>query len=114
MPLKTYLKDPMVLCLVAGIVINAGAWLVAIYLFPTQRSAAILHYNTTVGIDFIGAGSQITVIPLIGSALILANILLAFLLKRVSKQASALFWAPLPLIQVILLGALVLILRLNT
>lgn len=112
-PIKKYIQNPLIICVASAILIDAISWLVAIYFFPTQRSAAILHYNTSVGIDFIGVGSQITVIPIIGAALILANILLAFLLKRVSQQAAAMFWASLPLIQIILLGSLLLILRLN-
>ncbi|MBI3256022.1 MAG: hypothetical protein HYZ63_03570 [Candidatus Andersenbacteria bacterium] len=111
---RKYLRQPWIWCMVATMGLNISAWLVAIYLFPKDRSAAILHYNTSVGIDFIGEGSQIQVIPLIGTALLVANVLLALLLRRVSKPAAGMFWGSLPLIQAILVGALLLILRLNT
>lgn len=110
---RDYLKQPWLLCILAAVLFNLAAWLVVIFVFPTNRSAAILHYNTSVGIDFIGEGSQIQVIPIIGTALLIANILMALLLRKVSRAAAGMFWGPLPLIQLILLGSLLLILRLN-
>lgn len=110
---RQHLRDPWMWCVVAAIALNAAVWIVAIYLFPTERSAAVLHYNTSVGIDFIGEGSQIQAIPIVGVALFVANILLALLLRRVSQPAASMFLGSLPLIQIVLLVALLLILRLN-
>jgi hypothetical protein len=112
--LRYYVHQPVYLCVGSAVLLNIAIWLCARYFFPVESEAAILHYNTSVGIDFIGSGSQITVIPTIGTTLLAANTVLAFILRRVSPQAAAMFWAPLPLIQIILGGALFLILRLNT
>lgn len=110
---KHLIRQPFAITIVVSLVLNGLAWFVATKLFPVESSAAILHYNTSVGIDFIGAGNQITAIPMIGAALMIGNLLLAALLRRVSQQAATMFWACLPLNQAILLVSLLLILRLN-
>lgn len=99
--------------LVAGIALNTATWVVALYVFPQDRVAAILHYNTSVGIDFIGEGNQIQVIPWIGTALLIGNSILALFLRSSSRRAAAMFWVVVPIIEAILLVSLVLILRLN-
>lgn len=99
--------------LAVSILLNAATWGVALYVFPQDRVAAILHYNTSVGIDFIGEANQIKAIAWIGTALIGGNIILALFLRKGSRRAATMFWAVLPIIEAILLVSLVLILRLN-
>lgn len=96
-----------------SVLLNAATWAVVVYVFPDDRVAAILHYNTSVGIDFIGEGNQIKVIPWIGTALFTGNIILALFLRTSSRRAAAMFWAILPIIEAVLLVAVILILRLN-
>lgn len=96
-----------------SILLNAITWGIVVYVFPDDRVAAILHYNTSVGIDFIGEGNQIKVIPWIGTALLAGNIMLALFLRTSSRRAAAMFWVILPIIEAVLLVAVVLILRLN-
>ncbi len=103
----------IIVVLTLSVILNAATWVVALYVFPQDRVAAILHYNTSVGIDFIGEGNQIQVIPWIGTALLIGNTILALFLKSSSRRAAAMFWGVVPIIEAVLLVSLVLILRLN-
>ncbi len=99
---------------VSAVALNSLLWLLAIFIFPQDKAAAVLHYNASLGIDFIGAGTQIKILPTIGTAVIIINLLLAFSLRRVSRRATTMLWAILPIIEALLLVAFWLILRLNT
>jgi len=98
----------------SALALNALLWLLAIFLFPQDKAAAVLHYNASLGIDFIGAGTQIKILPTIGTLLIILNIILALSLRRVSRRATTMLWAILPICEALLLIAFWLILRLNT
>lgn len=96
-----------------GAIINAILWFMALFLFPQDKLAAILHYNTSTGIDFIGESGQIKVIPAIGTAILVLNVMIALLVRRASKQAPTMFLSIIPLIEGLLLVAFLFILRLN-
>jgi len=107
------LKRPLVLCITLALILNAATWLVSLRFFPSNQETAILHYTSTVGIDFIGAGKEINALPMVGSILLISNLLLAFLLYRPSRQAAIMFCAVLVPLELILFGAILLILRAN-
>lgn len=114
--MKTNLKPEMWLPVGAGVtsvILNVTLWLMALFLFPQDKLAAVLHYNTSIGIDFIGEGTQIKVIPTIGTALLLVNAVIAIYLQKISRKAASMFWGVLPIIEGLLLLAFLLILRLN-
>ncbi|MBI3251341.1 MAG: hypothetical protein HYZ62_00345 [Candidatus Andersenbacteria bacterium] len=106
-------KRPLLICLGLALMLNAATWLVSLRFFPANQETAILHYTGTVGIDFIGAGKEINALPMIGSVLLMSNLLLAFLLYRPSRQAAIMFCAVLVPLELILFGAILLILRAN-
>ena len=105
--------EPLVICLVLALMLNAATWLVSLRFFPTNQETAILHYTSTIGIDFIGAGQEINTLPMVGSVLLISNLLMAFLLYRPSRQAAIMFCAVLVPLELILLTAILLILRVN-
>jgi hypothetical protein len=88
-----------------SLLFNLCTWLTALLLFPRDTPAAVLHYSTTSGIDFIGQGSQIIFLPLLGSILLVLNLALGFMIYRTSVEASWVLWGSLPLPQLVLLTA---------
>lgn len=96
-----------------GIVLNAVLWILVTTTFPKDSPAAVLHYSVGVGIDFIGPGGQIYALPSIGTALLVANTALAYILAAVSRRAVWVFIGIIPFIQTILLAAYLMLWRLN-
>lgn len=97
-----------------SLVLNAVLWLLVLLLFPRDSGTAVLHYNTDVGIDFIGPSVQIIVLPAVGLLLLLGNSLLGTALRRADKRAAFLLWGSLPVLQLILLGSFILVWQANT
>lgn len=81
--------------------------------FPRASQAVVLHYTTSQGIDFIGAGYQIIRLPLIGTIFILLNSALGYSIRRVMPEITWLFLASLPILQAVILTAVLLLHRLN-
>ncbi|MDP3997856.1 MAG: hypothetical protein U1C49_01260 [Candidatus Andersenbacteria bacterium] len=96
-----------------AIILNGLLWLLSIKLFPRENPIAILHYNTDIGIDFIGGGGDITILPAIGSLLVLSNIVLGLAVRPTDKQLARILWWILPIYQIVLLIAFYFIWRIN-
>jgi hypothetical protein len=97
----------------ASAIINVSLWLLARFLFPQETPAAILHYSAGTGIDFIGEGDQIVVLPLIGTIVWVGNSILGFTLMRASPTSAWLLWASTLVMECTLLLAFFLLLRIN-
>ncbi|MEO6077929.1 MAG: hypothetical protein ABIP54_04035 [Candidatus Andersenbacteria bacterium] len=97
-----------------SVVLNAFLWILVLATFPKHDPSAILHYTAGVGIDFVGSPLQIFVLPGIGLAVLLINGLLARFVKSVSSIAFWIFWASLPILELMLLGVYIILLRLNS
>jgi len=82
--------------------LNAALWILAFIAFPQQGPAAILHYNAIVGIDFIGAGTQIYILPVLGLIVLLGNGVLGLVVGSASTRARAVLWSSILVIQCIL------------
>jgi hypothetical protein len=104
-----------VLILVVGLgaALNAVLWGVVLFLFPQDNPAAILHYSFDTGIDFIGEGSHITALPLMGAFLLVANTILGLAVQRTDRLAAGVVYSTIPLLQVVLLGAFYLLWHVN-
>lgn len=100
--------------LAASAILNGLLWFATLRLFPRDLPIAILHYSIGVGIDLIGEGNQIHVLPAVGSVLLVGNFLLGMVVNRVSRKAAWLMWGAVPFIQLVLGMAFVLLWRLNT
>lgn len=80
-------------------VLNALLWAGATWLFPQEGPADLIHSSTT--------------LPAAGLVVLVSNTLLAFLLRRHSRRASAVLCATAVAAQVILLVSFVTLWRLN-
>lgn len=94
-------------------VVNAGLWIFVIATFPRDMPAAVLHYSVGVGIDFVGEGRQIIVLPAVSSVLLVLNVLLAFMLRKVNMVASWILLGGAAVVQLLLIAAYFFILALN-
>lgn len=106
-------KSPLGIILTISILLNIALWLQASLMFSHDNPAAILHYSIDVGIDFIGQGKQIIVLPLIGFLLLIGNTVLGVGLKRADIRSAYILWSAIPVIQLILQGAFILIWQVN-
>jgi hypothetical protein len=98
----------------AALALNAVLWWLVWRFFPLGSPVAVLHYTVGGGIDFIGNGEQIKALPLVGLALLAVNLALGFMIVRASEAAAWIFWSSLPVIQVILGAAFIILWRFNT
>ena|SRR3989344_6550569 len=94
-------------------VINLVLWFLVLTKFPQDNVAAVLHYNIATGIDLIGEGTQITVLPIAGLAVLIGNALLGVALVRENASAAWVVWSILPVVQLIVLSAFILIWQAN-
>lgn len=103
----------IIVTLAVSALLNGGLWLAAILLFPRDEAGAVLHYSIDVGIDFIGEGKQIIVLPIIGAALAAGNVVLGGSLWLTNPLTAKLLIFVTPLLQLILLSSFILIWHAN-
>lgn len=112
MKVSTLIKRPAIIMMLGGAFLNVTLWLLAIFMFP-QHDVAVLHYSVDVGIDFIGAGRQIIVLPAIGLLVLIGNNLLGLAIYRTDNSSAWLAWSSATIIQLILISAFFLIWQAN-
>lgn len=110
---KLRLKNPLAIILATSLALNLFLWLLVWLLFPHDNPSAVLHYNIDVGIDFVGEGAQIIVLPAAGLILLAGNSLLGAVLRPVDKRAAWLLWTITPIVQLILISAFLLVWQAN-
>lgn len=88
-------------------------WGISLTLFPRHNPAAILHYSVTIGIDLIGHGVKVMIMPLVGTILLVFNYGLGTVLYRAEPRIAWVVWSVTPFVEIILLISLLLLLRLN-
>ncbi|MAF81184.1 hypothetical protein CL628_04190 [bacterium] len=112
--IKDAIRSRPLLGLVAtSAALNAGLWFAALQFFDRQGAAVVLHYSVDVGIDFVGQGEHITVLPLTGTILLLLNLVVGFAATNADARVSWVLWTTMPLFQVILAAAFFFIWRIN-
>jgi len=94
--------------------LNAVLWALVLAMFPRNSPAVVMHYSIDVGIDFIGEGKQIIMLPIAGLVIAGINMQVGWLLRRSDPGSAYVAWAMGPIAQVLLLGAFALIWRANT
>jgi hypothetical protein len=109
-----YLRKPTALMCMISILLNAVLWLLVWQSSAWFSEAIILHYNIDVGVDLIGEGQQITMLPIAGTILLVVNGLLGNLLKHVDIRTAWTLWATTPLVHIVLIGTVILLWRINT
>ena len=96
-----------------SLVLNGAIWIIVFAIFPRQEVAAVLHYNIDVGIDFIGEGKQIIILPIVGLLVLIGNSTIGLAVHKVQPTASWVLIGIVSIAQCILLGAFLLIYRAN-
>ncbi len=104
---------PLVSLVAVSAALNAGLWLAALRFFDRESAGIVLHYSVDVGIDFVGQGEHITVLPLTGTILLLLNLVVGFAATNADARVSWVLWSTMPLFQVILAAAFFFIWRIN-
>ena len=74
--------------LLLGACFNAGGWVWVVFVIRPTNQQILLHYTVQSGVDAIGPGTDIYVVPLIAAALLLMNGLCAALLFRFERFLS--------------------------
>lgn len=65
------------------VVINAALWLSVYYIFNrASEQLLVLHYNVDFGPDWMGRASQLYIMPTIGTAVLITNLLLLLIFYR--------------------------------
>lgn len=72
-----------------------------------------LHYNIYLGVDRFGPVWQILLIPMLGTVFFFLNLFVEARAYRTQKTLAYFFAAATPLLELILLGALILIVLIN-
>jgi len=96
-----------------SLALNTVLWVLVLVLFPRNDPATVLHYSIDIGIDLIGEGKQIIVLPATGLIILVGNSLLGAALQRHNPTTAWIIWGTIPILQVILLGSFVLIWQAN-
>lgn len=74
------------ICIYAASLVNVVAWLASYHILTKlDHDLIILHYNVDFGLDYIGQVEQIFAFPLLGLGIIVVNILICILVRRVKK-----------------------------
>lgn len=96
-----------------SVLFNAGLWLIAWQFSSRHNEAAVLHYNIDVGVDLIGESHQITTLPIAGTILLVVNTLLGVLIYKADTRAAWTLLNVIPVVQLILIGTMILLWRIN-
>ena len=108
-------KIPSRIAIVAiGIILNVALWILVVLTFPQSTPAAVLHYTVGIGIDFIGPGKTILRLPMVGSFLLLFNVIIAYGVNKASRRAAWIFITAIPVIQLLLLMVYMTLWNLNS
>lgn len=96
-------------------VINLSMWA---YLFHSRGIKSdypiILHYNLFIGVDALGDYEKVFLLPLAGLVLFLLNALLAQFFYKIERLASYMLTMNIFIIQIVLILASYLIVRVNS
>jgi hypothetical protein len=113
--LKSYWKDKIVVnTFLFSAFLNISLW---IFLFQNQKKSdypVILHYNLFFGVDYLGNYNEVFIIPIVGIVVIFVNSILGHFLYRRERLASYFLSFNMIVVQMFLLLAGYLIVRINS
>jgi hypothetical protein len=66
-----------------------------------------------VGIDFVGEGRHIIVLPAVGTVVLLLNLIVGRLIVKADQRTAWVLWSGVPIIEVLLIIALAFLKNLN-
>jgi hypothetical protein len=115
MILKPYWKDKIIVNIfLFSAFLNIFLW---IFLFQNQKESdypVILHYNLFFGVDYLGNYNEVFIIPVVGVVVIFVNSILGHFLYRRERLASYFLSFNMIVVQIFLLLAGYLIVRINS
>ncbi len=95
-----------------GLILNGVAWGIA-WFFPRNEATAILHYSSSIGIDFVGEGRHIMVLPALGMLILVLNLLVGRSIRARDGEAALVLATAVPLVQMLLILALLFLRSVN-
>lgn len=99
--------------LVLSLILNLLSWTMLYLKFKAVQGHIPLHYNIYFGIDFFGPPTNIFIIPLAGSIILLINFILAYLIFIRVKLLSNFLVSLVSFYEILLLIASLLIINLR-
>ena len=111
---KSYWKNKIIMSIFfLSCFMNISLW---VFLFKNQKSSdlpIILHYNLFFGVDCLGGYNEIYLIPAVGAIIIIINTVLGYLLYERERLASYFLAFNIFIVQLFLLLAGYLIVKIN-
>ena len=111
---KSYWKNKIIMSIFfLSCFMNISLW---VFLFKNQKSSdlpIILHYNLFFGVDCLGGYNEIYLIPTVGAIIIIINTVLGYLLYERERLASYFLAFNIFIVQLFLLLAGYLIVKIN-
>ena len=101
------------LSLAFAAVLNILLWLIIWFKFPPSDIPYAIRYSILSGADIFGTQNTLLVLPTLGSAMLIINGLLAFLLRKKEVFLSYVFLVMSVIVQLFLLIALFGLLKFN-
>lgn len=106
-------KHPRAFFWLSALVINSITFLIIHYKIRPTAEPMALHYNVIVGVDMLGAGTNLYRIPFIGGLLLAVNFIISRLVKSPENFLAFLASFVSFAVAVFLLVAVLFVLRVN-
>ena len=97
---------------ISSIVLVVLSWCLLLFLIP-KGDQIILHYNVYFGSDFAGNWENLFIIPIIGSAFLFLNFMLAKMVLKSNQFSSLLFSIGTVVIEVFVFLSLLMLFIIN-
>ncbi len=98
-----------------SLVANIGFWLLVWITYPTEIEAVILHYSVGVGIDFIGEGKRLFILPAVALSVLVLNTGLARFIQPAAQGRGAwILISVIPCVQLAAIVAYIIVWKVNT
>ncbi len=87
---KQFFQNPLLVSMFGfSFALNIANFLILLYFIGKLNDLIILHYNVYLGVDLIGNGRQILLMPLVGFCFLTVNLLLAvYFFNRKERMLS--------------------------
>jgi hypothetical protein len=106
MKILEYIKDKMILSLVAGsLATNGLLWWLLYSKFRNQTEFIPLHYNIYFGIDLYGPWYRILLMPLSGTGIFFINLVLSIIIYKPAKPIAYILLGITVILELLLLWA---------
>jgi len=107
-----FIKDKLIIiCIILSFLLNAVIWIILYYKIKPTAIPIPLHYNIYFGIDLIGEWYKIYFIPGFGLIIFFINLIISFIIYKTEKIISYFLIFASMFSQLILLGAVLLIIQ---